>query len=188
MVFCNWLGRKAGGSSATGLDGGAGGSCATGLDGGAGGFCATGLDGGAGGSCATGLDVGAGGSTAGSDGWAECDTGGLWVTIADSDWGVRETWDGSSTQIILPSGFGSKRKKDIRNPTYHVCACIQVMAEPYCIPLVLGFLGFLVFNESVAFSFPLDRFATFLPLFSFPFALLLLAFSAPAKVEQSREL
>jgi len=178
----------AGWSSATGLDGGAGGSCATGLDGGAGGFCATGLDGGAGGSCATGLDAGAGGSTAGSDGWAECDAGGLWVTIADSDWGVRETWDGSSTRIILPSGFGSKRKKDIRNPTYptyHVCACIQVMAEPYCVPFVLGFL---VFNESVAFSFPLDRFATFLPLFSFPFALLLLTFSAPAKVEQSREL
>ena len=160
----------AGWSSATGLDGGAGGSCATGLDGGAGGFCATGLDGGAGGSCATGLDAGAGGSTAGSDGWAECDAGGLWVTIADSDWGVRETWDGSSTRIISPSGFGSKRKKDIRNPTYptyHVCACIQVMAEPYCVPFVLGFL---VFNESVAFSFPLDRFATFLPLFSFPFA------------------
>jgi len=72
-----------------------------GLDEGAGWSSATGLDGGAGGSCATGLDRRAGESTAGSDGWAECDAGGLWVTIADSDWGVWGTWDGSSTRIIL---------------------------------------------------------------------------------------
>lgn len=152
----------------TGLDGGAGESCATGLDGGAGRSCVIGMDGRTGRFCATRLDGGAGGSTAGSDGWGGCDAGGLWFTIADSDWGVRGTWDGSSTQIILPSGFGSKRKKDKTctyisqgDPTYHVCACIQVMAEPYCIPFVLGFL---VFNESVAFSFPLDCSATVLLL------------------------
>ena len=69
------------GSCETGSDGGAGGSCVTGSDGGVGGSCVAGSYGGVGGSCETGSDGGAGGA-----------------------------WDGSSTLIILPSGFGSKRK------------------------------------------------------------------------------
>ena len=108
-----------------------------------------------------------------------CETG--------SDGGAGEAWGDSSTLIILPSGFGSKRKnwKTYIHDLSCFCACIRVVAELHSLPFVLDFL---VFDESVAFSFPLGRFVTFLPLFSFPFALVLLSSSAPAKMGSSREL
>jgi len=87
----------------TGPDRGVEGSCETGLDGGAGGSCVTGSDGGVGGSCETGSDEGVGGS---------CETG--------LDGGAGGAWDGSSTRIILPSGFGSKRK-NWKAYTYMIC-------------------------------------------------------------------